>query len=93
MCQKAHKLGMLVCQDLVFNHMGAYSKIFKEALHSPESHYRNWFEWGENGEPIFWYGIKEMPQCNKLNPEYQEYVLSVVETYIKAGVDLSLIHI
>lgn len=87
MCDKAHSLKMLVCQDLVFNHMGAYSKIFQEALNNPNSHYHNWFEWGKNGEPIFWYGIKEMPQCNKLNHEYQEYVLSVVETYLKAGAD------
>lgn len=87
MCQEAHKLGMLVVQDLVFNHMGSYTKIFQEALYNPQSHYRNWFEWGKNGEPIFWYGIKEMPQCNKLNLEYQEYVLSVVETYLKAGAD------
>lgn len=87
MCDKAHSLKMLVCQDLVFNHMGAYSKIFQEALNNPNSHYHNWFEWGKNGEPIFWYGIEEMPQCNKLNHEYQEYVLSVVETYLKAGAD------
>lgn len=87
MCKEAHKLGMLVCQDLVFNHMGAYSKIFQEALHNPESHYHNWFEWDENGEPVYWYGIKELPQCNKLNAEYQQYVLDVVETYIKAGAD------
>lgn len=87
MCDEAHKLGMLVCQDLVFNHMGAYSSKFQEAVKNPNSHYHNWFEWGENGEPIFWYGIKEMPQCNKLNQEYQEYVLSVVETYLNAGTD------
>lgn len=87
MCDKAHSLKMLVCQDLVFNHMGAYSKIFQEALNNPNSNYHNWFEWGKNGEPIFWYGIEEMPQCNKLNHEYQEYVLSVVETYLKAGAD------
>lgn len=87
MCEEAHKIGMLVVQDLVFNHMGAYTKIFQEALHNPNSHYHNWFEWGENGEPIFWYGIKEMPQCNKLNHEYQEYVLNVVETYLNAGAD------
>lgn len=87
MCKEAHKFGMPVVQDLVFNHMGAYTKIFQEALRNPNSPYHNWFEWGKNGEPIFWYGIREMPQCNKLNPEYQEYVLSVVETYIKAGAD------
>ena len=87
MCKKAHEHGILVCQDLVFNHMGAHSRIFQEALHNSNSHYHNWFEWGENGEPIFWYGIKELPQCNKLNPEYQDYVLSVVETYLNAGAD------
>ena len=87
MCKEAHKLGILVVQDVVFNHMGAYTKIFQEALHNPNSHYRQWFEWGENGEPIFWFGIREMPQCNKLNPEYQEYVLNVVETYLMAGAD------
>lgn len=85
-CDEFHKRGILVCADLVFNHMGAHSMFFQEALQDPHSPYREWFEW-ENGQPVYWYGFKDMPQCNKLNPAYQRYVYEVIEFYLKLGVD------
>lgn len=87
LCREAHKKDILVVVDLVFNHMGISSPIFQEALKNPESRYHNWFEWKENGEPVFWYEFKNMPQCNKLEPEYQEYACQVAEYYISMGAD------
>ena len=86
LCIKAHERNMLVAVDLVFNHMGAKSEFFQKALQGDER-YRNWFEWDERGNPVYWYGFKDMPQTNKLNPDYQEYACEVVEKYVTAGAD------
>lgn len=87
LCILAHSKGILVCVDLVFNHMGSSSKFFQEALQNKSSIYRDWFEWNEQGDPVYWYGFKDMPQCNKLNPAYQEYAYSVCEFYLRMGAD------
>lgn len=87
LCEEAHKRDILICPDLVFNHMGVQSEIFQEALHNPKSKYHDWFEWDAHGNPVFWYGFKTMPQCNKLNPDYMEYACDVCEFYLKMGAD------
>ena len=87
LCQVAHDKGILVCVDLVFNHMGIRSKFFQKALQDKNSRYHEWFEWDGQGEPIFWYGFKDMPQCNKKNPDYQEYAYSICEFYVDMGAD------
>lgn len=87
LCRLAHEKDILICVDLVFNHMGAQSKIFQEALNDTKSVYHDWFEWNDSNEPIFWYGFRDMPQCDKLNPNYQEYVYSTCEKYLKEGAD------
>ncbi len=87
LCEEAHKRDMLVVVDLVYNHMGVKSQIFQNALRSEHSKYRDWFEWDENGKPIFWGGFDNMPQCNKYNQEYQDYTCSVSVYYIQLGAD------
>lgn len=86
LCDEAHKRDILVCVDLVFNHMGARSFAFQEALRKNPK-YVKWFEWDGNGNPVYWYGFKDMPQCNKYNPEYMEYTCDVARKYIIAGAD------
>lgn len=87
LCKKAHKRDILIVVDLVFNHMGVKSQIFQEARNNPYSKYRDWFEWDNNGRPIFWAGFDNMPQCNKYNPDFQDYASSVAEHYIRMGAD------
>lgn len=87
LCNVAHLKGKLICVDLVFNHMGINSKFFQEALKNPNSRFHQWFEWDDNGKPVFWFGFKDLPQCDKNNEDYQEYVLEVCEFYLKMGAD------
>jgi glycosidase len=87
LCKEAHKRDILIVVDLVFNHMGVKSPIFQDALYNPNSKYRNWFEWDHNGRPVFWAGFDNMPQCNKYNPEYQDYTVKVATHYINMGAD------
>lgn len=87
LCNVAHARGKLICVDLVFNHMGSNSEFFQDAFNNPNSRYRQWFEWDNEGNPICWYVFKDLPQCNKMNEEYQEYALDVCECYVKRGAD------
>lgn len=86
LCEEAHKRDILVCVDLVFNHMGARSEAFQEAIRG-NSNYAKWFEWNSKGNPVYWYGFRDMPQCNKLNPEYQDYTFEVAKEHITNGAD------
>ena len=43
LCEEAHKRDILICVDLVFNHMGAKSEVFQEAIHG-NSRYTKWFD-------------------------------------------------
>ena len=83
---EAHKRGILIAVDLVFNHMGAKSKFFQMALAGDEN-YRKWFEWDNSGNPIFWCGFKDMPQTNKLCAEFQKYAREVATKYVMCGAD------
>lgn len=86
LCQEAHKRDILIVVDLVFNHMGVQSPIFQEAQ-DPYSQYHDWFEWDQCGNPVFWGGFTNMPQTNKFNPDFQDYVCKVSVHYIKMGAD------
>lgn len=87
LCEEAHKRDILIVVDLVFNHMGVKSPIFQEALNNPYSKYHDWFEWDKNGNPVFWGGFTNMPQCNKYNPNYQDYACYVALHHINMGAD------
>ncbi len=86
LCQEAHSKDILICVDLVFNHMGIRSEFFQKALAGNEQ-YKKWFEWNHQGNPVYWYGFRDMPQCNKLDKDYQEYACDVIEKYISMGAD------
>ena len=87
LCEEAHKRDILIVVDLVFNHMGIKSPIFQNALKSAKSQYHDWFEWDENCNPVYWGGFDNMPQCNKYNPDYQDYACHVARHYINMGAD------
>lgn len=87
LCNIAHSKGKLICVDLVFNHMGINSRYFQEGLKKPNSRFHQWFEWDDEGKPIFWFGFKDLPQCDKNEEEYQEYALEVCKCYLKRGAD------
>ena len=81
LCEKAHKLGILIVVDLVFNHAGISSVYYNN------SKYREWFKRKPNGEPVFWWGFKDLPECDTLNPYYQQEMLKVATNYLENGAD------
>ena len=86
LCNSAHKKGMHVIVDVVYNHVGRDSKYFNAlgtydsvgASQGERSPYFPWFETYKdgNGEIQFrhWWGVTDLVVCDKNNKEWQEYV-------------------
>ena len=85
LCTEAEKLDIKVICDMAFNHTSDQHEYFKSAIADEKSPYRNFYIF-KNGEPVTWYGYKNMPELNKENPDVIKMVIGVMEKYIKAGV-------
>ncbi|MGY3765429.1 glycoside hydrolase family 13 protein [Vagococcus vulneris] len=96
---EAHRRGIRIMLDAVFNHVGYYSKEWLDVVeHGQHSRYKDWFhihsypvEFGTNGN---FEGAKtvsydtfaftpRMPKLNTANPEVQAYLLDIATYWIR----------
>ena len=88
-----HGRGMKLVLDGVFNHMGRNSAFFQQAQADENSHYRDWFVFGEpfEGGARAWWRAQNLPELNLENPRVREHIYaahdSVVRSYLRDGVD------
>lgn len=101
LCSEAHKRGMYVIVDGVFNHTGNRSIYFdqfgeygdKGVYHNPNSPYKNFYRqtW-HNGTKYynFWWGHKTLPECDTLSEDWLEYITGeggVIDQWFECGID------
>ena len=96
---EAHKRGMKVILDGVFNHTGDDSRYFNKegryeslgAYQSKESPFRNWYRFGEtNDDYECWWNIPILPRLNHENPDCCHYFTDrdgIVSRWLRFGAD------
>ena len=95
----AHKRGIKIILDGVFNHTGADSVYFNKystydslgAYQSKESPYYDWFEFQSHPDKYTcWWDIEILPRINTQNKRCADFFIGkggVVEKYVKMGID------
>lgn len=92
---KAHKRGMKVVLDGVFNHVGddsvyfdAYGKHGNGACSSENSPYRDWFTFTNYpNEYESWWGIRNLPRTVRCEGYIRHITDEVIPKYMKMGID------
>ncbi len=89
----AHRRGLKVVLDGVFNHMGRNAPSFKDAMADAQSPWRHWFAIGPQfeGGARSWNGFQNLPELNLENPAVRNHLWnapgSVVRSYLRDGAD------
>ena len=100
LCDKAHKKGMKVILDAVFNHTGNDSKYFNEfgtypekgAFQGKDSKYYYYYRksFGDKDYFHYWWGMPNLPECDCNNPDWQNFIYGengVIDQWFKLGID------
>ena len=94
----AHRNGVRVVLDGVFNHCGRGFFAFHDLVENgDESIYRDWFhvrrfplrayEPGKARNYLGWWGYKSLPKFNTNDPQVRQYLLDVARYWVDAGID------
>ncbi|MBQ9008743.1 MAG: glycoside hydrolase family 13 protein [Clostridia bacterium] len=92
-CREVHERGMRIILDGVFNHCGSFSQyldregIYKNspetyqsgAYHDPNSPYRSWFTFRDDGSYHSWFDVPTLPKL------YYEHSVALCEEILKIG--------
>lgn len=80
----AHKLGIRVMLDGVFNHCSCRHPFFLDARErGRESPYYDWFFWKEDGSYLTFGSVKAMPKLNTGHPEVIRYFSDVAVMWMR----------
>lgn len=94
--RKAHKLGLRVILDGVFNHSSRGFFQFNSLLElGKNSPYVDWFHvkgwplkaYSKKANYECWWNFPALPKFNTNNPEVREFLFSVGEFWMKRGID------
>ena len=100
LCDQAHRRGMYVILDGVFNHIGSQSVYFNvdgyyPTLGAGQSKKSPWFHWFRfqdwPKEYDSWWGFKTLPAVEENNKDYVNYIIeddnSIVRRWLRCGAD------
>lgn len=99
LCVKAKDRGIRIILDGVFSHTGQDSVYFNKfksekslgAYESKDSPYYDWYRFYNYPDDYeCWWGIKDLPNVNEMNPTYLDYIIrnkeSVISKWMSFGV-------
>lgn len=99
LCLKARDRGIRIILDGVFSHTGQDSIYFNKyknenslgAYESKDSPYYDWYRFYNYPDDYeCWWGIKDLPNVNEMNPTYLDYIIrnkeSVISKWMSLGV-------
>jgi len=93
---EAHRRGIRVILDGVFNHVGRGFFQFNHILENgPASPYMDWFRIkgfplnAYSGQPNYecWFDLPALPELNTDNPQVREFIFDVARYWIEQGID------
>ena len=102
LCDEAHKRGMKIVLDAVFNHTGNDSKYYNEygnykttgAWQDKESYYGSFYRkhYGDDGRVYFdhWWGMPNLPVCDGCSKNWQDYIYGdngIIDQWFALGID------
>lgn len=92
--EEAHRRGIRVILDAVFNHTGETFWAFRDVVaRGPRSPYYGWYhvyQWPIRRDPpsyACWWGLPHLPKLNTANPEVRAYLLDVTRFWMETGID------
>lgn len=97
LCTRAKEHEIDVILDGVFSHTGDDSVYFDRndrydsngAWKNPESPYRSWYKWSEDGESYWgWWGFDTLPEVNENDPSFVDYICGengVIDHWMRCG--------
>jgi glycosidase len=85
LCSEAHKRGMRVVLDGVFNHTGKRSVWFQAALNDPTSPYRGFYTFDSNLKNgyVGWVDLENLPELNYANPAVRAAIYGAPESVVQ----------
>lgn len=101
LCDKAHRKGMRVILDAVFNHTGNDSRYFNNygnfeeigAWQNPNSYFGSFYQKSfKDGKVNFnyWWGFKNLPECDGNSYNWKNYICGnggVIDKWFALGID------
>lgn len=99
LCEKAHKAGMKIILDGVFNHTGDNSVYFNKykkygnggAYNDRNSQYYNWYSFKDYPDEYeCWWGVKVLPALNSDKADVIEFFTGkdgIIRRYLRLGAD------
>jgi cyclomaltodextrinase len=95
---EAHRRGLRVVLDGVFNHVSRGFFYFNDILENERSSpYLDWFNvsgfplnaYDDTRPPTYaaWWGLRQLPRLNTANPQVREYIMKVAEYWLRQGID------
>jgi hypothetical protein len=78
---RAHDRDMKVLFDLVCNHSAREHPFFRDAYENPDSPYRDWYEWQENGEPETYFDWPFIANFDFRSLELRRHLLDAVDEW------------